>query len=177
MKDNGHGAWSPYLAGGLSGVLLVVSVALTGEFFGASTSFVRLAGMLEEVFLPERVSQMPYFLKTLPKVEWQVMFVLGILLGSFLAAMVSGSLEPRTVPPMWAERFGASRLRRGSVAFVGGVVIMIGARLAGTWVKRSCTVVAQRVYRLAVLFCRWDPHGQTALSTGGLKTCIRLQVA
>ncbi len=131
MKDNGHGAWSPYLAGGLSGVLLVVSVALTGEFFGASTSFVRLAGMLEEVFLPERVSQMPYFLKTLPKVEWQVMFVLGILLGSFLAAMVSGSLEPRTVPPMWAERFGASRLRRGSVAFVGGVVIMIGARLAG----------------------------------------------
>ena len=131
MKDNGHGAWSPYLAGGLSGVLLVVSVALKGEFFGASTSFVRLAGMLEEVFLPERVSQMPYFLKTLPKVEWQVMFVLGILLGSFLAAMVSGSLEPRTVPPMWAERFGASRLRRGSVAFVGGVVIMIGARLAG----------------------------------------------
>jgi hypothetical protein len=34
------------------------------------------------------------------------------------------------VPPMWQERFGPNPLKRGVVAFAGGVVAMFGARLA-----------------------------------------------
>jgi len=42
------GGWSPYLAGALSGVVGVLSVWFTGQFLGASTSFVRTAGMIEQ---------------------------------------------------------------------------------------------------------------------------------
>jgi hypothetical protein len=31
---------------------------------------------------------------------------------------------------MWEKRFGPSKLKRGIVAFIGGVIAMFGARLA-----------------------------------------------
>ena len=65
-KDDG---WSPYLAGALSGVVLVLSVWIAGKFFGASTSFVRSAGLIEKLFSPERVSQIAYFKSKVPKIE------------------------------------------------------------------------------------------------------------
>jgi hypothetical protein len=34
------------------------------------------------------------------------------------------------VPPMWEARFGASRAKRGTMAVLGGAVLMFGARLA-----------------------------------------------
>ena len=55
--------WSPYVAGALAGLLLVVSVLVTGKYFGASTTFVRTAGLIEQVFAPERVAAMDYFIK------------------------------------------------------------------------------------------------------------------
>jgi hypothetical protein len=49
-KEDGSKPWNPYLAGALSGLLLVASVWVAGKYFGASTSFVRSAGMIEQVF-------------------------------------------------------------------------------------------------------------------------------
>jgi uncharacterized membrane protein YedE/YeeE len=131
LKEMDEGAWSPYLAGGLSGLVIIVSVLWTGKFFGASTSFVRSAGMLGEVFGPERVSQLEYFIRYLPKFDWQLMFVVGIFVGSLIAAVWSGSFKWQGVPDMWAERFGTSPVKRGIVAFFGGIIAMYGARLAG----------------------------------------------
>ncbi len=125
------GGWSPYLAGALSGVVGVLSVWFAGQFLGASTSFVRTAGMIEQFFGPERVAQMAYFVKTVPEIDWQWMFMVGILLGAAIAAVTSGSFKLQAVPDMWAARFGAgSTVKRAVVAFVGGVVAMFGARLA-----------------------------------------------
>jgi len=125
------GGWSPYLAGALSGVVGVLSVWFTGQFLGASTSFVRTAGMIEQLFGPERVAQMAYFVKTVPEIDWQWMFMVGILLGAAIAAVTSGSFKLQAVPDMWAARFGTgSTVKRAVVAFVGGVVAMFGARLA-----------------------------------------------
>ncbi len=125
------GGWSPYLAGALSGVVGVFSVWLAGQYFGASTSFVRTAGMIEQLFGPERVAQMDYFIKTAPKIDWQWMFMVGIFLGALLAALTSGSFKFQALPDMWAARFGSfSTLQRALVAFVGGAVAMFGARLA-----------------------------------------------
>jgi uncharacterized membrane protein HdeD (DUF308 family) len=125
------GGWNPYLAGALSGVVGVLSVWFAGQFLGASTSFVRTAGMIEQLFGPERVAQMAYFVKTVPKIDWQWMFMVGILLGSAIAAVTSGAFKLQAVPDMWAARFGRrSTAKRTVVAFVGGVVAMFGARLA-----------------------------------------------
>jgi hypothetical protein len=55
--------WSPYTAGALAGLLLVVSVFLTGKYFGASTTFVRAANYVEQAVAPEKVAGMEYFIK------------------------------------------------------------------------------------------------------------------
>jgi uncharacterized protein len=123
-------AWNPYLAGGLSGVLIILSVALTDKFLGASTTFVRSSGMIEQVFSPERVAKMAYFLKEKPIIDWQWMFVLGIFLGSLISSLTSGSFQWQAVPDSWRERFGAAAGKRWATAFAGGVVAMFGARLA-----------------------------------------------
>ena len=130
-KGKDQGAWSPYLAGGLSGLVIIASVLWTGQFFGASTSFVRSAGMLGKIFKPERVAQLEYFIRYLPKFDWQLMFVIGIFIGSFISAVWSGSFKWQGVPDMWAERFGTNPVKRGIVAFIGGILAMYGARLAG----------------------------------------------
>ena len=127
QKDRG---WNPYLAGALTGVVMILSVWFAGKYFGASTTFVRTAGMIEKAFSAERVAKMDYFIKEVPKIDWQWMFVVGILIGSFIAGRTSGSFHWQAVPDMWRSRFGTSRMKRGVLAFVGGLVAMFGARLA-----------------------------------------------
>ena len=122
--------WSPYVAGVLAGLLLVLSVFLTGKYFGASTTFVRAAGFVEQTVAPEKVAGMEYFLKEKAKLDWQGMFVLAVLFGSLAAASLSGDRRAVPVPAMWEARFGASRVRRWTLAFLGGVIVMFGARLA-----------------------------------------------
>jgi hypothetical protein len=131
MKDDGDRGWNPYLAGALAGVVLVLSVVVAGKYVGASTSFVRSAGMVEKLFSPERVSQLEYFLQKTPKIEWQWMFVLGIMLGAFISSATSGSFRLQSVPDMWRGRFGGSVGLRAVTAFIGGAVLLFGARLAG----------------------------------------------
>ena len=72
QEDRG---WSPYLAGALAGLVSILSVWIAGKFFGASTTFVRSAGLIEKLFGAERINQMAYFIKTVPKIDWQWMFV------------------------------------------------------------------------------------------------------
>jgi uncharacterized protein len=130
MSGDHEKGWNPYLSGALSGLVIVFSVWLAGKFLGASTTFVRTAGILENLVTPERVATMPYFIKELPQIDWQWMFVVGISLGSLLAAKLFGDFRWQAVPPMWEKRFGPSQGKRGLVAFVGGAVAMFGARLA-----------------------------------------------
>lgn len=124
-------AWNPYLAGALSGVVLVLSVWIAGEFFGASTTFARTAGAVEKLFAPGRVAGMDYFIRYAPKLDWQALFVIGIFIGALIASTISGSFVLKAVPDVWKRRFGTSVIKRGVVAFFGGLIAMFGARLAG----------------------------------------------
>jgi len=130
MRDLNEKLWSPYLAGALSGLVMILSVGISGKYFGVSTTFVRSAGMIEKLFNAERVAQMDYFIKVVPRVDWQWIFVLGIFIGSLIASTTSGSFRWKALPDMWEGRFGPSRLKRGAIAFLGGVIAMFGARLA-----------------------------------------------
>lgn len=129
--DKEDKGWNPYLAGTLSGVVLILSVLIAGKYFGASTSFVRSAGMIEKIFSPEHVAGIAYFIKEVPKIEWQWMFVFGILVGAFIASTTSRTFQWKALPDMWEKRFGPSIPKRAIVAFIGGLIAMFGARLAG----------------------------------------------
>lgn len=130
MSNEGKG-WSPYLAGSLTGVVIVASAWIAGNYFGASTCFVRATAYIEQIFSAERVSAMDYFRWFGPKVDWQVMMVIGILIGSFISSKTDGSFKVKAVPDMWASRFGPSPVKRNIFAFIGGIILMFGARLAG----------------------------------------------
>jgi len=129
-KDKDNNYWSPYIAGALTGAVMILSVWFTGKYVGASTTFVRLTGQIEKIFTPERIEAMEYFKKTSPKIDWQWMFVFGVLIGSFIASLTSKTFKLQAIPPMWEDRFGSNILFRAVVAISGGTVAMFGARLA-----------------------------------------------
>jgi hypothetical protein len=128
--------WNPYLAGALAGVLLVLSVLIAGHFLGASTTFARSASVIEKA-LGIDTSQFEYFTtkkgkygpESLP--NWQLLFVIGIVIGAFISSKLSGEFKIQMVPDMWHKKFGSSTVKRGLVAFIGGVIALVGARLAG----------------------------------------------
>ena len=132
-EDNG---WSPYLAGALVGLLAIVSVwattVLMGKtnYLGASTTFVRAAGLLERAVAPERVAANEYFTTSKVKVDWQFMLVSGIFLGALISSVTDRSFKWESVPPVWAKRFGNSPIKRAVGAVLGGMVAMVGARMA-----------------------------------------------
>lgn len=129
--------WRPYLAGALAGVLAVLSVVVSTKligspkYLGASTTFVRAAGLVEQSVASAHVAESDYFTKTKVKVDWQMMVVLGILLGAFAASRIDGSFKAEAVPPVWSDRFGSKIGVRAIGAFLGGAVSMFGARMAG----------------------------------------------
>lgn len=129
-KDKENHYWSPYIAGALTGVLMILSVWFTGKYVGASTTFVKLTGQIEKIFTPERIEAIEYFKKISPKIDWQWMFVLGILIGSFTASLTSKTFKLQAIPPMWEKKFGSNILFRAIVGISGGTVAMFGARLA-----------------------------------------------
>jgi len=130
------GGWSPYLAGALVGLLAIASAYATTQwlgktkYLGASTTFVRAAGVIEQAADPERVATNAYFTKTQVKIDWQFMLVLGIFIGSLVASVSDGSYKFEGVPPIWADHFGPSVTKRAIGAFLGGIVAMMGARMA-----------------------------------------------
>ncbi len=123
--------WSPYVAGGIAGILLCLSVLVAGHYFGASTTFVRSAGLIEGIFASEHVASVEYFVKTKLKIDWQWMFVVGVFFGSLLSSKISGDFKAMAIQPMWESRFGSNRAWRWIVAFLGGIILMFGARMAG----------------------------------------------
>lgn len=122
---------NPYIAGVLAGFLMILSVLISEKYFGASTTFVRSAGMIEQAFIPEHVENVEYFIKEEPKIDWQWMFVVGIFFGSLLSSLVYRNFRWQALPDMWQQRFGPSWPKRFVIAFIGGAGVMFGARLAG----------------------------------------------
>ncbi len=129
-KNQEPEGWNPYIAGALTGLLLVFSVWFTGKYVGASTTFVRSAGYIEKIFDAGRVAKMEYFIKEMPKIDWQFLFVVGIFFGSLISSTTSKSFRWQGVPAMWEARFGANKAKRAVIAFFGGAIAMFGARLA-----------------------------------------------
>lgn len=129
--------WSPYLAGALVGVLAVLSVAVTTavldkpKYLGASTTFVRAAGLVEQSVAADHVANNTYFQAKKVKVDWQMLFVGGIFIGALFSARLGRTNKIETVPPIWEQRFGPSATVRAVGAFLGGIILMFGARLAG----------------------------------------------
>ncbi|TWT94849.1 putative inner membrane protein [Botrimarina colliarenosi] len=124
-------AWSPYLVGSLIGLLSMMTFYFSNKPLGASTAYARVAGMIGSAIAPRHTASLKFYQDKKPRVDWEVMLVVGAIGGAFLAAWTGNELTLRWTPAMWEARFGDSVGLRLAVAFVGGVLMAFGARLAG----------------------------------------------
>lgn len=135
--NTGAVSWRPYVAGALTGLLAVASVWVSTsvlgkpKYLGASTTFVRAAGLMERTVAPSHVEGNAYYASKKVRVDWQFMVLVGIGLGAFAAAAITGEIRAEWSPPIWSDRFGPDPGLRAAAAFAGGIVAMFGARMAG----------------------------------------------
>jgi uncharacterized protein len=127
-------SWSPYAVGVGIGVLSWFAFATADRGLGITTAFEHTAALVVAALEPSARASNPYFEDHTPVVDWEWMLVVGVFLGSLLSSKLAGDRRHPLVPPLWRERFGASVGLRMGLAFVGGLVMMLGARLA-----RGCT--------------------------------------
>ena len=123
--------WSPYAVGIGIGLLSCVAFVLSDKPIGCSTAFSRTSGMIEHLFRGGIVAEKAYYKKFAPSIEWEWMLVVGIFIGGFLSAKLSGQFKEVWVPATWASSFGSTPLVRWFVALIGGIIIGIGSRWAG----------------------------------------------
>lgn len=130
--------WSPYVVGALIGVLSWITFLTMDKALGTSSSMVHVAGLLEYPVNPGAVAgpeANSYFQKEItpktPLLDWQMMLVIGVLFGALVSSRLSGDRTVERVPALWRWRFGPGEARSYAWAFLGGAVMLFGARMAG----------------------------------------------
>ena len=130
--DLSGGSWSPYVTGGLIGILTWLTFYFSERPIGASSFYATVAGLIGKAVASQHTDKLPYYRENPPRINWGFWFVLAIIFGSALAAALSGELSLHGLPVMWSEQYGPdSGLGYASLSFVGGLMMAFGARLAG----------------------------------------------
>ena len=126
------GSWSPYLVGSLIGVLSWFSFIISKKALGTSTSYARASARLGSLCCGKAVYDWKYYQKYKPELEWQSMLVIGIVIGSFISALLSGEFA-LTFRPLTEFESVLNQNIWGRIfsAFTGGILLGFGARLAG----------------------------------------------
>lgn len=131
-----HHPSSPYLIGAGLGGLEALSFLTAERGLGVTSAFENLAAVTERKLAPDVTHINSYLQKRdeTPKLDWEAFLVLGIAAGSYLASRLSGERPTDHLSPIWTERFGSSRTQRYFASFLGGALMMVGARMA-----KGCT--------------------------------------
>lgn len=135
-------SWNPYIVGALIGLLAVSTFYTANRPMGIAMAFSQTTAMIQKFFIPEYVKSNEFIQKAIPVVakgagiDWLWMLVLGVFIGAFISSKISGEFKKEVVPELWKKRFGPGKTKRLITAFLGGSMILFGARLAGgctTW--------------------------------------------
>ena len=136
------------LGGLLLGLVLFGAVLLVKPI-GVSTQFVILDAILADAASPDLItktdegytSSNAYLAKSDGKyaknaanpLNYSFIFVLAMALGAFLSAMARGGIghDERRLPAIWYANYGDTPVKRYALAFLGGFIVLYGARLAG----------------------------------------------
>ncbi len=125
-------SWNAYVVGAALGVLSWGVFAIVDKPLGISTAISAASGACASVVVGhDAVLKNPYWAKHQPKWDYGMLFLVGTFAGALVSALVGRTLRAEVVPAVWQERFGPSRIKRFVGAFVGGVLVLYGARLAG----------------------------------------------
>ena len=124
-------AWSPYVVGAGIGVLSWLTFYFSDKPIGASSFYAQIAGFMGNLIAPRHTKALAYFKDKPPRVSWGFVFVIATIVGGAIAALTGGEFTNEWLPPMWEARFGDSIALRAAIGFGGGLLMALGARLAG----------------------------------------------
>lgn len=125
-------SWSPYIVGVGIGILSWLAFLVVNKPLGMSTEISKFSGWLSGIFVGmDTVKENAYWAKTTPAFGYSTVFLVMTAAGAFLSSKLSGSFRKETVPTVWKDRFGPSAGKRFVGAFIGGAVLLYGARMAG----------------------------------------------
>jgi len=114
--------------GVLFGLLSAAAIALYGPI-GVSGTYPRLVGALLRQVTPEYAANNPYLVKMGALLTPETMLVIGLLIGGFLSSKMFAGPKAPAVDRVHA--YESTDMRRYADAFIGGFLILFGARLAG----------------------------------------------
>src|SRR5665647_2454329 len=89
-RDYPGAAWSPYLVGAAIGVLSWLTFYVSDKPIGASSFYAQLAGFLGKLVAPRHTSSLVYFKDNPPRMGWEAVFVISIIVGGALASVTGG---------------------------------------------------------------------------------------
>lgn len=125
-------AWSPYAAGVVIGLLQIPAFLLIETALGTSSSYVSIGGLVASWLDPAalKIDYIARHVAATGKNWWQVALVVGIAIGAFISAKLSGARR-QPISPIWSRALGsASPARRYAIAFLAGFIMLLGARIA-----------------------------------------------
>jgi hypothetical protein len=130
--------WNPYFVGACIGILSWVTFYTMDKALGTSTTMVHLSALVTGAVAPDRVigdAANAYYAAQIapPKknmFDWQFFLVLGMLGGALAASVLWRDRIAENVPALWQWRFGPGRIKRYFFAFLGGAILLFGARMA-----------------------------------------------
>lgn len=114
--------------GVLFGVVSAAAIALYGPI-GVSGTYPRFVGAILRRLTPDYAASNPYLVKMGSLVTTETMLVVGLLIGGFVASRLGGTRRAGAVETVHAAE--TTNRRRYVDAFLGGMLIIFGARLAG----------------------------------------------
>lgn len=128
-NDNRSPYWNIYPAAlALAGIIVFI-FATFGPPASSSGFVSTLKGFFQAV-APTYAEAKAHYRAIPGPGSWLMTFVLGMAIGGFIAGRTF-SVPARDIPEIWENKFGPSRIKRYIVAFIGGFLILFGARLAG----------------------------------------------
>jgi uncharacterized protein len=128
--------WSPYVVGAGIGVLSWFAFATADKHLAITLQYEYIAALTLKALIPGIEEMTNYYAARAsqglsPQIGWYLMLLVGVFLGALMSASLSGDRSKITVPSLWRWRFGDSAALRLVCAFLGGALMVFGARIAG----------------------------------------------
>jgi len=104
---------------------IVFLSSLTNRVIGASTSYPYLGDSMTGL------TDNDYFASTVKSGTWELIFLAGAMLSGLVISLIRKDFKIQLIHTGWAKTEGNSSVKRIIWAFVGGFIMLIGARMAG----------------------------------------------
>ena len=116
-------SWPAAVVGSSIGILSIIIIYTMGKKLGASSTFEHIAWFIK---LHGNTAK--------PLIRWQGASLIGVFIGAYISVRLSALKVPQ-LQSIWVNRFGNDTILRYVTAFIGGFILILGARIA-----RGCTL-------------------------------------